>query len=175
LSDNFSTKTIFRIEAGLPNESLRFLEIMDFPGSSDPLIQMDLASVALHGVDIAIWVTVATQAWRETERLAWMRLPSRIRRRGILAVTHRDLLASEDDFRKVSKRLSPVAEDHFGGHCLFVSQTKLQKPETSGLKQVLERLGHLRSEFEGERARKAIAISRGIATRALHRLETGAK
>ena len=48
---------------------------------------------------------MGTQAWKETERSAWERIPARLRGRALLAVTHCDLLRRESDKEKLLARL----------------------------------------------------------------------
>src|SRR5262249_50277810 len=78
-----SFEGVLRLEVGLPNSSLRRVEVLDCPGSANPLFRAEAAaSVLPQRVDMVLWVTVATQAWRETERVSWQSLPYRLRRRG---------------------------------------------------------------------------------------------
>jgi hypothetical protein len=164
----FSPQSIVRLEVGLPSDMLRAVEILDFPGSANPLFQTDILAVLRHGIDAAIWTTVATQAWRETERFAWSGLPERIRRHGLLAVTHRDLIAGEDDLRKLRARLKTVAEEHFSAMCL-VGAARAPEDDTADL---FSELGQLRERIEAERLRKAVVTTQRVAADALDRLES---
>jgi energy-coupling factor transporter ATP-binding protein EcfA2 len=166
---------LLRLEVGLPSEQLRRIEILDFPGAANPLFNADLAAIPRQGVDAAIWATVATQAWRETERRAWSKLPRRLRLRGLLAVTHRDLIGSEDDFSKLKARLLPVQQAHFMALCFAGAASRreaaapgFQHPEAADLRVAVQRL--LQS-LEEERARKAVQLTRRVASRALESME----
>ncbi len=163
---SFTARNIVRLEVGLPSERLRRVEILDFPGSANPLFRTDLVAVLRHRIDAAFWATVATQAWRETERLAWMGLPERIRRRGLLVVTHCDLIGSEEDFRKLKGRLEEVEKAFFSAMS-FADST----PHTTAA--LLRDVDHLVAQFEVERLEKAIAVTQQLAQNTHTRLETG--
>lgn len=163
------------LEVGLPAEGLRNVEVVDFPGSSNPLLPMDLSTILRQRPDAAIWATVATQAWRETERTAWMSLPAKVRKYGVLAVTHRDLIASEGDFKKLSARLNPVASSYFS--CIsFLSKqrnneaTPVSAGEDHREPELLQQLHHLKDAFEMQKIEQALAATHRIAHRVLMRL-----
>ena len=177
-SGDVALKTILRLDVGLPVETLRRVEILDFPGSANPLFKTDVLAILKHRADAAIWATVATEAWRETERVAWLGLPAHIRKRGLLAVTHCDLIASADDFRKLQARLTPIAEAHFSGLC-FASITKMQKKVGAAPLDPAQRTGsallfdleRLTQNFEAERYEKALEMTHRYAAQAMARLE----
>jgi Dynamin family len=163
---------IMRLEAGLPNEVLRLVEIVDFPGGANPLLPTDPLDVLSHGIDAAIWTTVATQAWRESERAAWLRLPQRIRSLGLLAVTHCDLISSADDFKRLRARLEAVAAPHFQGVFFIAAAKSNETPaaewaENAALFSEMRRLAH---QFSSERVAKAALVSRLLAAAVLERL-----
>jgi hypothetical protein len=165
-------EAIVRLEVGLPIETLKRMEILDFPGSANPLFPTGLLDVLRHGIDAAIWATVATQAWRETERIAWLALPERIRSRGVLAVTHCDLIATEEDFRKLRARLRTDAGPYFQGMS-FVSArhgAAGAPAETFDAAKLFEDIDRLAQTFSAERLRKAVLITRRLAGQALGRL-----
>lgn len=170
-TDHLHPDAIFRIEVGLPADRLRFYELLDFPGNANPLFRVDLADVASHGVDLAIWTTAATQAWRETERVAWASLPPRIRRRGVLVVTYSDLIASDEDLGKIRSRLISVAQTHFVGLCFVAAATVSPDAGFTGASELFAMLGDLKNEFYRERNVKAVLITRRLAARALTLLE----
>jgi hypothetical protein len=94
-------RSVFRLEVGLPSRGLRAAQILDLPGVVSPG-QVDLS---FHAVDAVLWCTVSTQAWKESERVAWSELPARLRSRGLLVSTHADLLASDRDCERLLTRL----------------------------------------------------------------------
>ena len=94
-----------RLDVGLPAPSLKALEILDLPGLADAAFDSGISAADTHRVDAIVWCTVSTQAWKESERSAWADLPPRLKARGILAVTHWDLLRDPEDQAKLLARL----------------------------------------------------------------------
>lgn len=173
--DEVPFRDILRLEVWLPSEHLRRIEVLDFPGSANPLFDADVAMIPRQGVDAVIWATVATQAWRETERRAWSKLPQRLRRRGILAVTQCDLIRDETDFSKLKARLQLVQEEHFMALCFVAAERKHEIAAEARSKQhapaaLRYEVERLRQGFSAERGRKAVQLTRRIASRALARL-----
>jgi hypothetical protein len=176
-STKFPAGPIIRIEVGLPIETLKRIEILDFPGSANPLFPTEFPGVVSHGIDAAVWATVATQAWRETERITWLALPKRVRSRGLLAVTHCDLIATGEDFRRLRARLKSDAGPYFQG-MRFVSaphSTAAVPAETLDMAKLAGDIDQLAQSFLTSRLDKAAAITRRLAGQALGRLgdETG--
>jgi hypothetical protein len=163
---------IIRVEVGLPIETLKRIEILDFPGSANPLYPTDLLDVLSHGIDAAVWATAATQAWRETERIAWLALPSRVRSRGLLAVTHCDLIATGEDFRRLRARLKTDAGPYFQ-EINFVSaqhSAAATPAEPLDAAQLSAGIDRLAQAFLAGRLNKAVAITRRLAGQALERI-----
>jgi hypothetical protein len=98
-------RSIFRVEVGLPSPRLRAMQLLDLPGFADPGLGASTADLAAHHVDAAIWCTMSTQAWKESERTSWSMLPPRLSPRGLLVATHRDLLHDAGDRHKLLARL----------------------------------------------------------------------
>jgi hypothetical protein len=94
-------QSVFRLDVGLPSPGLRAAQVLDLPGLAGPG-DVDLAA---HAVDAVLWCTVCTQAWKESERVAWGEMPARLRSRGLLVATHADLVANARDSEKLSTRL----------------------------------------------------------------------
>ena len=93
------SRSIFRLEVGLPSQRLRAMQILDLPGLADPRFSAPVVDIAYHDVDAVVWCTMSTQAWKESERIAWGQLPARLSSRGLLASTHGDLLHDERDMK----------------------------------------------------------------------------
>jgi hypothetical protein len=161
-----------RLEVGLPSAILRGIEILDCPGSGNPLFPSCPKTALQHGADAAIWATVATQAWRETERLAWLGLPARIKSRGVLAVTHCDLIQTQADFEKLKARIEPIAAEHFSALC-FTSAPGSAAPAGAGAAGLLAAIESIAQRVEKERAQKALVLVRRLATQTLAQLEAG--
>lgn len=103
---------VLRLEVGLPAARLRAVEILDMPGLADSRLDGAVTDLALHAVDIALWCTLSTQAWKESERAAWHEVQPRLRRRGVLVATHRDLLPA-DSVGRLMERLHDEAGRSF--------------------------------------------------------------
>ena len=116
-----SRSAIKRLEVGLPAAILRSVEILDFPGAANVLLPVARQDPASYGVDAAIWATVATQAWRESERAHWLELPQEIRSHSLLAVTFCDVIAGENDLKRLQARLEQSARPHFRDICFVES------------------------------------------------------
>ncbi|MGA2126899.1 MAG: GTPase [Xanthobacteraceae bacterium] len=102
--------SIERLEVGLPSDRLLSFDLVDTPG----LTEADgLDPLELRTSDVLLWCTIATQAWKASERGLWMALPARHRRDAILVVTHRDALRREEDVAKVAGRLAIETEGCF--------------------------------------------------------------
>ncbi|WP_208350517.1 dynamin family protein [Pseudaestuariivita rosea] len=94
-------------------EFLKRCDLIDTPGISDPNIP---AQVWMHAVGYAnaiLWCTHATQAWRESERSAWVSLPDRLKDKSLLLVTRADKLATPEDRQRVDARLEREAAPLF--------------------------------------------------------------
>jgi hypothetical protein len=70
----------------------------------------------------SIWCTTAVQAWKASERDAWLALPKRLRGRSILAVTYKDAIPSERDYARLSVRLRMDAAPYFGKVVMIASK-----------------------------------------------------
>jgi hypothetical protein len=163
---------IVRVEVGLPIDTLKRIEILDFPGSANPLFPTDLLDVLRHGIDAAVWATVATQAWRETERIAWLALPKRIRSRGLLAVTHCDLIATGEDFRRLQARLKSDAGPYFQGMSFVSTQPGIAAvpADTLDAANLSGDIDRLAQAFIADRLDRAVTIARSLAGQALGQL-----
>jgi hypothetical protein len=105
---------ISHFEIGMPSAVLRDIEVLDTPGFADPFHDPDRTLDVVESADICVWCTLATQAWRESERETWLCLPARFRTSGILAVTHIDTLPHAGDRQRVRTRLQHETRDLFG-------------------------------------------------------------
>lgn len=106
------------LEVGLPNERLKSFDIMDTPGQSGASFLLQTGE--LTPLQLLVWCTVATQAWKESERRTWLSLPRSYRAQAILAVTHADDLKSPAEKAQVEFRLRTVTGGLFK-HIVFVT------------------------------------------------------
>jgi hypothetical protein len=176
-------QSIFRIEVGLPSARLRALQILDLPGLSDGRSGGGDVDLALHRVDAAIWCTMSTQAWKESERVAWSMLPSRLQRRGILVSTHCDLLREVADRHKLLARLREDVGASFRSILLVSTLEALSVMGrdrqglagatwlASGAETLGTELASLLSELRDERAAAALRMTSRLAQRALWRID----
>ncbi len=154
------------LKIGLPIERLRDYQILDTPSMGKP-------DAFVADADIVIWCTVATRAWTESERATWSALPQRARRNGLLAVTHRAALQSEDDERHVKTRLASLVDEGLFQDIVLVEATAdggspSDGPGSDGGNELRDRLSSLAGEIADKRARKAEKIVRRLARLTFH-------
>ena len=154
------------LEVGLPSDILRSIEILDLPVGHQGLPG--------YGVDAAILTTVATQAWRESERALWAKLPQAVRARSLLAVTFCDLAAGkQDNLKRLQARLETSAKPHFRGICFVANGDEDPAAAASRNKVLFAQIQYQAQEFSAERLGKAMAIARRVMTNAIAKLGAG--
>ncbi len=92
---------------------LKQVEIYDTPGTSDPSRDHDQIVSVAEQVEIVLWCTNATQAWRQSERLMWESLPARLHKQSLLIVTHVDLEKVKASLGRLMKRMTKEAGSYF--------------------------------------------------------------
>jgi hypothetical protein len=103
-----------RLHLGLPADELRSTRLIDTPACTSDGSLVDERVLGLcRRADVIVWCTPAVQAWKASERDAWLALPQRIRQRGILAVTYKDLIPTERDLSRLGARLGAEAAQYF--------------------------------------------------------------
>lgn len=99
---------------GLPVERLKSFELIDTPGLASGITRLDRSNLyACRRANIALWCTASNQAWKATEREAWLAVPSRLRRNGLLIATLADALNSMRERERVEARLRHEAAPSF--------------------------------------------------------------
>lgn len=93
------------IRLSLPQEMLEHCDFIDFPGISDPNMDPDVWARLLDQADAVLWLTHATQAWRQTEAAVWDIVPEKVQARSLLLITRWDKLTSDSDRNRVYRRL----------------------------------------------------------------------
>ncbi len=178
-------RPIFRIDVGLPSPRLRTMQVLDLPGFICPVSGRIVVDTAAHNVDAAIWCTMSTQAWKESERAAWEVLPPRIGSRGLLVATHCDLLRGPNDRQKLLLRLKEQAGASFRAVMLLSTLEALKALEvagigdaalepawrTSGAEMLEGALADLLLDLREQRAEAAMRMTSRIAQRALARID----
>ena len=156
------------LELGLPSDMLRSAEFMDLPAGHE--------GIAGLGIDAAIWTTVATQAWRETERAKWMKIPQAVRSRSLLAVTFCDLIAGgEDDRKRLRARLEISAKPYFQDICFITNGDEISSIAALANMALFAQVHDLARDFSAQRAAKAMAIARRVAKNTFDKLEDSAE
>ena len=90
----------------LDADILDHCDFIDFPGISDPNMDAEVWERVLVEADAVIWLTHATQAWRQSEQAVWDTVPEDVRSKSILLVTRFDKLVNEIDRKRVMSRLT---------------------------------------------------------------------
>ena len=173
--------SIARLEVGLPSPRLQGVEILDLPGLADPRFDRGVGDLMLETAHVLLWCTASTQAWKESERIAWEILPAPLRRCALLVVTHSDLVNDANDTHKLLRRLRMEAGAF--RDILLVSTTnalallEAKRDElghaawlatgADGLDVALDRL---LESVAARRIKVALAVAHRIASRALSRL-----
>lgn len=173
------------IEIGLPHNLLRLVEIIEtreFPSAppDSPI------SKTVMPIDLAIWCTLATQAWKESERSEWRRIPPGRRQLALMVVTYKDAVRAPDE-RKVLARLRHDSAGFAFNDIVLVSlrdaleaQNALDKEAADYLRersnsQVLEAtITALADHWRQHRFRKAAMQLAQISTMIEHRLGSSA-
>ncbi len=86
-------------------EILDHCDLIDFPGISDPNMDSEVWERVLVEADAVIWLTHATQAWRQSEAAVWDTVPDEVRQKSILLITRFDKLTTESDRLRVVGRV----------------------------------------------------------------------
>jgi hypothetical protein len=147
------------LEVGLPSGILRSIEILDLPAGHPGLPG--------YGMDAVIWTTVATQAWCESERAQWTKLPQAVRSRSLLAVTFCDLAAGrENNLKRLQARLEASAKPYFRGICYVANEDLDPAAAASRNKVLFVQIQYLAQQFAAERFGKAMAVAHRVMAKA---------
>jgi len=104
-----------RLRLELPNDLLKSTRLVETPGFATGCEDLDQCALrACRGVDAGIWCTPAMQAWKASERDAWVALSKRMRGRSILAITYMDAIPSQTDRERLRARIRAEAAAYFG-------------------------------------------------------------
>ncbi len=111
--DRVSLETTEHIRIFMKSDILRYCDLIDMPGISDPSMSSEVWERMAHMADGVLWCTHATQAWRQSESGVWSTFPKEIRRNSLLLITRFDKINNEVDRQKVVKRVIGETEDLF--------------------------------------------------------------
>ncbi|MHA3980601.1 dynamin family protein [Halovulum sp. GXIMD14794] len=127
------------ISVRLPAPVLGAISLIDTPGISDPALQTEILAGVAGISDAVLWCTHATQAWRQSERATWSKMPAKLKERSVLVVTRADLLGP-DDREKVRKRLLVETGGLFG-KILFIATPQAFRALGAGDRDLWHRSG----------------------------------
>jgi GTPase SAR1 family protein len=111
--DRVSLETTEHVRIYMKSDILRYCDLIDMPGISDPSMSSEVWERMTHMADGVLWCTHATQAWRQSESGVWSTFPEEMRRNSILLITRFDKLINETDRQKVVKRVVGETQELF--------------------------------------------------------------
>jgi hypothetical protein len=162
------------IEVGLPLEFLRHVEIIEVRGCPAGHAS-EAASRAFRNVDLAIWCTLATQAWKETEVAAWNRIPLGRRKLALMLVTYKDAIRRPHDVARITARMRQAGSGLFDDVAIVSLHEALQSlltsdeeaahtlRETSNIGSAEESIGRMIEAWQRRRLEKTARILDSLA------------
>lgn len=111
--EGVSLETTEHIRILMKSDILRYCDLIDMPGISDPSMSSEVWERMTHMADGVLWCTHATQAWRQSESGVWATFPEEMRRNSLLLITRFDKIIKESDRGRVVKRVTGEVEDLF--------------------------------------------------------------
>ncbi len=111
--ESVSLETTEHIRIFMKSDILRYCDLIDMPGISDPSMSPEVWERMAHLADGVMWCTHATQAWRQSESGVWSTFPAEMRRNSLLLVTRFDKIVNESDRSKVIRRVTNEVEGLF--------------------------------------------------------------
>lgn len=92
------------IRLSLPSETLKRSDVIDTPGISDRRLAANALDFITPYLDFVVWCSAANQAWRQTEKAVWQKMPQETQDLSILALTRADMMTKANSLAKVIKR-----------------------------------------------------------------------
>jgi hypothetical protein len=111
--EQVSLETTEHIRIFMKSDILRYCDLIDMPGISDPSMSSEVWERMAHLADAVLWCTHATQAWRQSESGVWSTFPKKMRKNSILLITRFDKIVGDSDRSKVVKRVKQETEELF--------------------------------------------------------------
>jgi Dynamin family len=111
--EDVSLETTEHVRVFMKSDILRYCDLIDMPGISDPSMSSEVWERMAHLADGVLWCTHATQAWRQSEAGVWSNFPQEMRRNSLLLVTRFDKIVGEKDRAKVVKRVTQEVDGLF--------------------------------------------------------------
>lgn len=111
--ERVSLETTEHIRIFMKSDILRYCDLIDMPGISDPSMSSEVWERMAHLADGVLWCTHATQAWRQSESGVWSTFPAELRPYSLLLITRFDKIVGDSDKSKVVKRVKAETEGLF--------------------------------------------------------------
>jgi len=111
--EQVSLETTEHVRIHMKSDILRYCDLIDMPGISDPSMSPEVWERMAHLADGVLWCTHATQAWRQSESGVWNGFPPDMRRNSLLLITRFDKIMSDSDKAKVLKRVTQEVDGLF--------------------------------------------------------------
>jgi hypothetical protein len=111
--EDVSLETTEHVRVFMKSDILRYCDLIDMPGISDPSMSSEVWERMAHLADGVLWCTHATQAWRQSEAGVWSNFPKEMRKNSLLLVTRFDKIVGEKDRAKVVKRVTQEVDGLF--------------------------------------------------------------
>ena len=111
--DRVSLETTEHVRIFMKSDILRYCDLIDMPGISDPSMSSEVWERMAHLADAVLWCTHATQAWRQSESGVWSTFPKEMQHNSILLITRFDKILGDSDRAKVVKRVRQETEGQF--------------------------------------------------------------
>ncbi|AZL59211.1 hypothetical protein EI545_10380 [Tabrizicola piscis] len=125
---NVSLETTEHVRIFMKSDILRYCDLIDMPGISDPSMSPEVWERMAHLADGVLWCTHATQAWRQSESGVWSTFPAEMRKNSLLLITRFDKILGDKDKAKVQKRVVSEVDGLFAD----VFPVSLLKAMTAG-------------------------------------------
>ncbi len=111
--EQVSLETTEHVRVYMKSDILRYCDLIDMPGISDPSMSPEVWERMAHLADGVMWCTHATQAWRQSESGVWNGFPQDMRRNSLLLITRFDKILGDGDKAKVLKRVTQEVDGLF--------------------------------------------------------------
>lgn len=111
--EQVSLETTEHVRVFMKSDILRYCDLIDMPGISDPSMSSEVWERMAYLADAVLWCTHATQAWRQSESGVWSTFPQEMRQNSLLLVTRFDKILGDSDRAKVLKRVKQETDGLF--------------------------------------------------------------
>ena len=113
--DSIDVETTKYLRLFQDTDLLELCDLMDLPGISDPSMSSEVWERVLPFVDMVIWCSHATQAWRQSEAAVWSTVEEELKSKSILLLTRMDKITNQRDRDRVISRVQREAAGQFAG------------------------------------------------------------